>query len=915
MFFRSPHVNVSITVQGDVHNSDIVGVTLSPPTGGSTKITADLFRYLFVEYLALPSLLELRSKLAIRKAVRAGQYAEVDSVIELWRGFVQHVWRSIPPPLGGHDGTSYHSEHSGTGIALPREGVVVKLRNVLVSSFVNRVPGYQCAYPTRNFYIRESSLLPEERDILVGGDLITAEDCLVRQFGLGDIRFGAVDDTYLLSLLDAQPGLAGLDRFGLLHRSPRDLGAMHMKSIFEGHPWFGYSMTAFGFPLVVTSLVHAAMSDLLIDYGAAFVSEITGVLRAVPAERRLSWQAGVPRVALCVEDRSNVKGVTKPRPFLGSAWTVVANHDHSRCQFAHWPFLIGLAGYHEKIREATNIINEEASKRELQPLFEFDSRCNWFSGDAPFTPQNMIELYRSLQDAGSVMAQKYRQDAVRTVQASTEIFLTCLREAYENELTESWRGALHDANLLWAEGMVQLRSQKFQSAQERFSAAVVKMPSFTWAHLFAGICSYFAGNKKDAEVALHAALECAVDDLLQDHNTGPGYSLRNTYSKWYLMLWLWYDYVRREAGSPVVDSGGFCPLSKEEVWNPSSEKRLSDEANWLITLDEFSPTIDRYSIDQVWTYWLGSELRLPFDAEVNWLAQFCHWQGENTCQAVRVESSPSDWPLLRSVARTFQTTFGGKVLVKYPKYTTTTQKKIQTASFDEAVACSSSQSWRERRHAELRLIEIGDAGRLGLLLGSKDPSIRRMAAFVLGQVASRGDEVPAIVTALSTRLQMEKTRFVVVEILRACGYTRASAVVPCVAEFLRTGMYVTDVTKAASEALVTIGGASAGALVELLADEGSEDYSADRAQDVLESLASDAQPALIRGLGHTSPSVRGRCASLLGGMGTQDAIPALINLVDDDAGECKRGRNRAIAERAISAIRSRLSKIAADPGT
>ncbi len=135
-------INVSINISGDVENSQIVGVQLTNPDGASRVISGSLFRKFFIEYLGLPSFLELRSRIDINKASRAGRVHQYDGVGGLWFDLVGRLRDTVPL----HDALIYGESHAPRPTLAP--GSVIQLHNVQLTRFVNRNPGYQYAYPT-----------------------------------------------------------------------------------------------------------------------------------------------------------------------------------------------------------------------------------------------------------------------------------------------------------------------------------------------------------------------------------------------------------------------------------------------------------------------------------------------------------------------------------------------------------------------------------------------------------------------------------------------------------------------------------------------------------------------------------------------------------------------------------------------
>ena len=71
------NVNVNINVAGNVVNSEITGVSFSDSEGWSKSFAGDgLFTKVFTEFLGLPSLQELETRLDVWFAKRRGAFDE-----------------------------------------------------------------------------------------------------------------------------------------------------------------------------------------------------------------------------------------------------------------------------------------------------------------------------------------------------------------------------------------------------------------------------------------------------------------------------------------------------------------------------------------------------------------------------------------------------------------------------------------------------------------------------------------------------------------------------------------------------------------------------------------------------------------------------------------------------------------------
>ncbi len=64
-----PGIQVSIVVEGNVENSEIVGAKVVLPNGETRGYFGKLFSRFLTEYLCLPSLSELDQRISVRKAI------------------------------------------------------------------------------------------------------------------------------------------------------------------------------------------------------------------------------------------------------------------------------------------------------------------------------------------------------------------------------------------------------------------------------------------------------------------------------------------------------------------------------------------------------------------------------------------------------------------------------------------------------------------------------------------------------------------------------------------------------------------------------------------------------------------------------------------------------------------------------
>jgi hypothetical protein len=368
----------------------------SPATG--------LLHDVFVEYLGLPSLFEIQAKVQRAHARRRGRYSEHERVRSLWQG--------LSGPMD--QAPDYDPEYPRLPAEVYTYGSVVTLHNVQLCSFVNRAPGSRIIASWAGPPLRRIKVVDESRRIsaldgrinMLVGPVIRAEIQLLNEFSLGDVRFGMVGDNYLLNAIDApsegfsEAVIDTISRLGSGGRgTPKEIWFSTLlrelrEKAFEERI---FPMTEYGFPVLLTSQVYQDIADIVEGYGAVFAEEVTGFLGQIPAEVQLSLNPGVPKIALYVNDRAMIKGRKRPMPAMASAWTVAGNKQENEYPYAYWPFIIGMDGYQDSLRQATSIIGEALSEGGFEAIFEFDQRTNWFSDQTPFGADNMIEMYRSVQ--------------------------------------------------------------------------------------------------------------------------------------------------------------------------------------------------------------------------------------------------------------------------------------------------------------------------------------------------------------------------------------------------------------------------------------------------------------------------------------------------------------------------------------
>lgn len=372
----SQQKNVEIHVHGDVTNSTIIGID------GRTPIRTDdsLFRKVLFEYIGIPTLREVASRVELfaatnRGIVREFDFARSSALLQLWMAVLQDRYGFASPGtfmLDAYDDNtrSIRKDYSPSEREDPiHPGTWVKLRNVHLSSFVNRAPGKFFLGGWRFGNGHE----PNTKDrFAVSQSMWTWEDYAVRTIGIGDVRFGELEGYVIL-----QAGCASG-----VNTSPTDAG--------------GATLSPLGFPVLVEHLAYQRLKPLFDDYGSALIDELTAQLLPAPKESGLIWAPGIPKTCLVVTDRANVSGVSTPRRSHNAIWTVAANNDSSKFHYCVWGFTLGEKGYRESMRAAAQTIVAAMHRRNLHAIFECDAEQNWFSENAAFGPTQIDVLAKQV---------------------------------------------------------------------------------------------------------------------------------------------------------------------------------------------------------------------------------------------------------------------------------------------------------------------------------------------------------------------------------------------------------------------------------------------------------------------------------------------------------------------------------------
>jgi hypothetical protein len=368
--------NVEINVYGDAVNSTIIGIAQ-----GSRSIRTDdsLFRKVLFEYLGLATLREVAARIDLHRAAGRNQIREFDfsrdsSLLRLWQAVLQNRYGFATPS------TFMLDAYDARGRTRPIDewqraeqplfpGTWVRLRNLQLSSFVNRAPGKFFLGGWRFTYGHEAQ---EQDRFTVSERMWTWEDYAVRTLGIGDVRLGPLDGFVVLQVGCPNSSATSATSAG------------------------GAALSPLGFPVLVEDLLYKKLKPVLDVYGAAYLEELTAQLVPAPEETGLVWAPGVPKTCLVAIDRAGMSTPHVPAEAFNSIWTVAANADRSRFHYCVWGFENGVKNHRANIKNAVETIAAAMAERQLHAMFECDIEQNWFSEETEFGPNQIRALSKQI---------------------------------------------------------------------------------------------------------------------------------------------------------------------------------------------------------------------------------------------------------------------------------------------------------------------------------------------------------------------------------------------------------------------------------------------------------------------------------------------------------------------------------------
>jgi len=203
-----------------------------------------------------------------------------------------------------------------------REYHLVTFRDVIVTDFVPRAPGY--------YYSKE--LWNDPKNALLS---------------LGVIRVIENENT-----------------------GPKRLLSMNSPFEFEAH-----GNIEKGIPIVVSREVHKELSEGLDKFGSVHVDQITATMSNVGTYSRYLEMVGIPATYPVVEKKNYIKHVGDALPLMGNAWIVYRNREKDG--FLHYRFWTGVKYHSDSLQKAKEKL-EKLIPKDGWALTDFDEKIRHF---------------------------------------------------------------------------------------------------------------------------------------------------------------------------------------------------------------------------------------------------------------------------------------------------------------------------------------------------------------------------------------------------------------------------------------------------------------------------------------------------------------------------------------------------------
>jgi hypothetical protein len=478
---RKDSTRVEINVYGDAINSTIVGIDLGKR---SFKTSDGLFRKVLFEYLGLPTLREVATRVDLnlaksRNHVRTFDFAKSSSLLRLWMAVLQDHYGFADPStfmLDAYDARGQmRSSKKWTEAEKPLfTGTWVRLKNLQLSSFVNRAPG---KFFLGGWRFQQGHDANEVGKFPVSQRMWTWEDYAVRTIGIGDVRLGPLDGFVMLQA--GCPSNAAT--------SATDAG--------------GATLSPLGFPVLVEERLYKRVKPMIDEYGVVFLDEFMGQLAPAPENTGLIWAPGIPKSCLVAVDRASISEPSIPRKAFSSIWTVATNDDRSHFHYCVWGFQVGEKGYRAGVKAAADTIAKAMAKRRLHALFECDCEQNWFSEAAEFGPDQIKALAKHVA----------RQERLRR-----EISINDIDAGAEHTVADAVKKGDPETTAQLSRAFQMLQMGMYQESLAATEAFLKAHPRHPFALYLKGANLYCLGKGTEARPILASTLTTDLSYNLQE---------------------------------------------------------------------------------------------------------------------------------------------------------------------------------------------------------------------------------------------------------------------------------------------------------------------------------------------------------------------------------------------------------------
>jgi hypothetical protein len=269
------------------------------------------------QYLSIPLILQTRR---LKSKGKAHEYEGPESVATYWKDL-------LGPKFG-------MEEHAGQQIL--RQGHLVTFRDILLTDFVPRAPGY--------YYSKD--LWNDPKNALLS---------------LGVVRI--IENEYT---------------------GPKRLLAINHANEFEAH-----GNIEKGIPIVVSREVYEDLSEGLDKFGSVHLDQLTATMSDVGTYSEYLETVGIPATYPTVEHKKYIKRGGDPVPLMGNGWVVYRTKRTD--SFLHYRFWTGVEYYEESLQNAKQRLKELIPESGWA-LTNFDDKIRYFRN----APLQLGEVWKHL---------------------------------------------------------------------------------------------------------------------------------------------------------------------------------------------------------------------------------------------------------------------------------------------------------------------------------------------------------------------------------------------------------------------------------------------------------------------------------------------------------------------------------------